>query len=453
MEPGRPAMLGTIDRSSGRAASEIDVLEGSMEVKARDAGACETGSTFTIPGVEGTFCKKCSADAEAPINGKCGATTAVTDAECANGVCTKCGDSSTDYFLFYGGCYKTDTSPGNKLCKTVVAGKCTDLQDNSPAFIKSEVLYLCSDTSEDAGGKENCGTCTYAAPTTGGRSGGNGGSTTSRAGEVFTCKSCLPGFGLVGETGKTCKACTIQNCKTCDTDEKTCKVCLPSFGPTYSSSLAITSCDSCPKNCTSCTNLGPGLVCTECQTDQAPIDGGCVPANETTKKVCADSSGSCTSCLNGYVPYLEGCYSTFKAAELGVCAKEKQFLVGNTTVCSECKPGFVPINGECFPVASTSVTRATQICQKEDGTALDASSTRCGKCQDVTGTPATQFFLLNGGCYNVSSEIKMASSLGSPGCFPIGEMGVDHTSRFPAGSGREPADRTPAPWLGGPWAF
>ncbi|TNJ28031.1 pVSP [Giardia muris] len=367
--------------------------------KARATGECEANSKFTIPGVDGEFCKKCSTESEAPIDGVCGATNTVSGATCANGACTKCGDSSTDYFLFYGGCYKTDTSPGNKLCKTVVAGKCTDLQDNSPAFIKSEVLYLCSDNSTDAGGKENCGTCTYASDTS-----------------TFTCQTCLPGFGLVGETGKTCKACTIQNCKTCDTDEKTCKVCLPSFGPTYNSSLAITSCDSCPKNCTSCTNLGPGLVCTECPTDQAPIDGGCVPANETTKKVCTDSSGTCTSCLNGYVPYLEGCYSTFKAAELGVCAKEKQFLVGNTTVCSECKPGFVPINGECLLVASTNVTRATQICQKEDGSALDASSTRCGKCQDVTGSTTTNFFLLNGGCYNASTEVgKSACTTASGG--------------------------------------
>ncbi|TNJ27375.1 pVSP [Giardia muris] len=361
--------------------------------KARATGECEANSKFTIPGVDGEFCKKCSTESEAPIDGVCGATNTVSGATCANGACTKCGDSSTDYFLFYGGCYKTDTSPGNKLCKTVVAGKCTDLQDNSPAFIKSEVLYLCSDNSTDAGGKENCGTCTYASDTS-----------------TFTCQTCLPGFGLVGETDKTCKACTIQNCKTCDKDEKICKACLPSFGPTYNSSLAITSCDSCPKNCTSCTNLGPGLVCTECPTGQAPIDGTCVDKND---KVCTDSSGSCTSCLNGYVPYLEGCYSTFKAAELGVCAKEKQFLVGNTTVCSECKPGFVPINGECLLVASTNVTRATQICQKEDGTAPDASSTRCGKCQDAGGS---SFFLLNGGCYNASTEVgKSACTSASNG--------------------------------------
>ncbi|TNJ26111.1 High cysteine protein [Giardia muris] len=240
-------MLGTIDRSSGRAAPEIDVLEGSVEVKARATGECDANSKFTIPGVEGEFCKKCSETGEAPINGACADPSTVTTAECANGVCTGCG-TGTDYFLFYGGCYKTDSSPGNKLCKTVVAGKCTVLQDNSPAFIKSEVLYLCSDTSEDAGGKENCGTCTYA-PTPGGNSGGNGGSTTSRAGEVFTCKSCLPGFGLVGENDKTCKACTVQNCKTCDTDEKTCSACLPPSARPTTPPLPSrpASCDSCPR--------------------------------------------------------------------------------------------------------------------------------------------------------------------------------------------------------------
>ncbi|TNJ29855.1 High cysteine protein [Giardia muris] len=165
-----------------------------MEVKARDAGACADGSTFTIPGVEGTFCKKCSEMGEAPINGKCETTTAVTGATCADGVCTGCGTGN--YFLFEGGCYDQTQEPGSKLCKTAASGQCTAKADKiEGVFVKDGKLYLCSDDS--TGGVESCGTCSKCLdsyfPNT----------TDKTCKDATTCSECLEGYhwhwGRLGE--------------------------------------------------------------------------------------------------------------------------------------------------------------------------------------------------------------------------------------------------------------
>ncbi|TNJ27964.1 High cysteine protein [Giardia muris] len=145
-----------------------------MEVKARAAGTCAADSTFTIPGVEGEFCKKCSETGEAPIDGACAAdpTNTVTGATCGSGVCTGCGTGNC--FLFEGGCYDQTQGVGSKLCSalqdtpdgTCKAAPTTD----AITFVKDSTLYLCSDATN--GGKENCGTCTYAS-------------------NAFTCSECL----------------------------------------------------------------------------------------------------------------------------------------------------------------------------------------------------------------------------------------------------------------------
>ncbi|TNJ29951.1 High cysteine protein [Giardia muris] len=194
-----------IDRSSGRAVPEIDVLEGSVEVKARDAGACAADSNFTIPGVQGEFCKKCSTESEAPIDGVCGATTAVTGATCGSGVCTVCGTGN--YFLFNGGCYDQTKEPGSKLCgATPTNGVCGTAA--SGAFVKDSNLYLCNDATN--GGKENCGTCTYAS-------------------NAFTCSECLEGHHSSSSSPVVCTKCTLPNCVSYPDSKDVCTTCLNGF--------------------------------------------------------------------------------------------------------------------------------------------------------------------------------------------------------------------------------
>ena len=65
--------------------------------------------------------------------------------------------------------------------------------------------------------------------------------------------------------------------------------------------------------------------------------------------------------------------------------------IGDSLYCSQCKTGFVPINGKCVAYNNDLVT-TTAGCTKSDGN-LDQSSTTCGKC---TGT---NYFLHKGGCY------------------------------------------------------
>ena len=66
--------------------------------------------------------------------------------------------------------------------------------------------------------------------------------------------------------------------------------------------------------------------------------------------------------------------------------------IGDSLYCSQCKAGFVPINGKCVAFSDSSVT-TTAGCTKSSGDPVDASSTTCGKCTK------TGYFLHKGGCY------------------------------------------------------
>ncbi|TNJ30472.1 High cysteine membrane protein [Giardia muris] len=341
-------------------------------VEPRTAGVCADGSAFTIPGVDGEFCKKCSETGEAPINGKCGTPVADTD-HCtldSKGACTDCnaGSGSNNYFLFYGGCYDQTSSPGSTLCKTVVDGKCTaPLIADAITFIKDEVLYLCSDTSADAGGMTNCGTCNYRYPTP------------DSSEKIFKCTDCIPGTG-----------------------------------PISNSLSEIGACETCPQDCKGCADIGFGFGCMRCTPGKNSIDGIC----EANNNVCIDdvSSGYCQSCKNGYMRFLGACLSPYKASSMGICSKDNQFLVGEALVCKECKAGFVPIDGTCISIGAVNTgTRAAgdNICMKADGTTpVEKTATKCEACKNPTGSD--NYFLFNGGCY--PAEVSVGYTVGSHIC-------------------------------------
>ncbi|TNJ30748.1 pVSP [Giardia muris] len=377
--------------------------------KARATGECEANSKFTIPGVEGTFCKKCSEMGEAPIDGTCKAPTAGTD-HCTSdskGACTDCNKaasggrdaSANNYFLFEGGCYNKDSSPGNKLCSTVTSGACSAVPTTDAiTFIKDSTLYLCSDATN---GEPGCSTCTYDSTKT----------------PTFNCNSCLDGFYPNTTTSPVnCTACTIKDCKTCSSSA--CSECASGFGPVYDSSLVITNCTSCPTDCTECADQGFSTICEKCGTGKVPIDGNC----STNSNVCTAPTtpdGTCSSCKNGFLFYQGGCLSPQKAADLKVCALGSQLLVGNTTVCTECKGGFVPIDGECLPIKqiNNGTTRAGQdICLDEKGNKVSDTATKCGACIS-TAVNTNNYFLFNGGCYPISAAgSSSSSSVGSLLC-------------------------------------
>ena len=61
--------------------------------------------------------------------------------------------------------------------------------------------------------------------------------------------------------------------------------------------------------------------------------------------------------------------------------------IGDSLHCSQCKAGFVPINGKC--VGKDTATN----CKKANGNALADDDTMCGKCEGTT-------FMYKSGCYS-----------------------------------------------------
>ncbi|ESU41419.1 Guanylate kinase, partial [Giardia duodenalis] len=102
--------------------------------------------------------------------------------------------------------------------------------------------------------------------------------------------------------------------------------------------------------------------------------------------------------------------------------------IGDSLYCSQCKTGFVPINGKCVAFSDSSVTTTAE-CAKSDGN-LDQSSTTCGKC---TGT---NYFLHKGGCY------AQATPPGSAICKAAGAAGICEVCQ--AGYFKNPASTSDA---------
>ena len=96
------------------------------ECTGRYAENCEAGMcTASIGGSK--YCSKCKSG-YVPVDGICvlAETARAAPAGCTpnsnDGVCTACTEK---YFLESGGCYQAEKFPGNTLCTTADAGKCT----------------------------------------------------------------------------------------------------------------------------------------------------------------------------------------------------------------------------------------------------------------------------------------------------------------------------------------
>ncbi|TNJ27762.1 High cysteine membrane protein [Giardia muris] len=238
------------------------------------------------------------------------------------------------------------------------------------------------------------------------------------------CDVCNTASGYFMSTSLTCVKCDpppSSGCTLVDGSNCNCIQCQNGFDP-------LSNCERCPNGfcktahlaaggtcvqsndnfCMTCEVLGASAISIECQTDYVPIDGVCqLKTTALASNVCASNGNTCISCKNGFMFYQGGCYSSSRAASLGICASS--FLIEETLVCRECRPGFVPIDGACTELGSI-LSRATinEVCMKADGTTpVEKTATKCENC-------STDYFLFEGGCYPASST--PGTSVGSLLC-------------------------------------
>lgn len=132
----------------------------------------------------------------------------------------------------------------------------------------------------------------------------------------FACQTC--GDGYFNDLG-TCLACTISNCKKCDSFPSECSTCADGkYGvPSCTTSCGVT-------NCASCTD-GTSTGCTDCVAGYYKNVNACSACTATNCKTC--SGNVCGTCKDGY--YLtaynkcgvcrDGCLVCDQAS--GICEK------------------------------------------------------------------------------------------------------------------------------------
>ncbi|TNJ28645.1 VSP protein [Giardia muris] len=183
--------------------------------KANAMGLCANSNQFLVG--EALVCKECNAGF-VPIDGTCTELGSTLSRATINDACkkadgttavdakaTKCENCSTvgsvSYFLFEGGCYPADSTPGTSvgstLCSAVTDGKCSTAATNSPFPLANGVFTLCP---------AGCKRCSIPA-----------GSTDP------TCDECALGYFNSASSGTTCTACPT-GCTVC-TDATTCTTC------------------------------------------------------------------------------------------------------------------------------------------------------------------------------------------------------------------------------------
>ncbi|TNJ27368.1 VSP protein [Giardia muris] len=179
--------------------------------KANAMGLCANSNQFLVG--EALVCKECKVGF-VPIDGTCtpiGDINKGTRAVGANDVClneagtdpvsttaTKCGNCSTNYFLFNGGCYPTtQDSIGASLCQTAADGKCSQAAAGSPFPLDttSGTFTLCPAGCGTCTSNNNALTCTNCSI----------GYYNSASGGTFNCTACPSG----------CTVCTKDACTTC----------------------------------------------------------------------------------------------------------------------------------------------------------------------------------------------------------------------------------------------
>ncbi|ESU41945.1 Variant-specific surface protein, partial [Giardia duodenalis] len=180
------------------------------------AGSCDA----IVVGGDGNmkyYCSYCGQDNYVPIDGICTTTKNGNDSGCTSHTCTSC---TTGYFLYMGGCYNTQATPGSLMCTAAPNGICTAVANNKYFVVpgatdKQQSVLGCGNplgtttgTGSDAKayvGVEGCKTCT--AP-----------SEASSAGMAAAKCTVWDGSKKPTSSGYGCVTCDTSNCKSCVAD-------------------------------------------------------------------------------------------------------------------------------------------------------------------------------------------------------------------------------------------
>ncbi|ESU41590.1 Variant-specific surface protein, partial [Giardia duodenalis] len=390
-----------------------------------------------------SFCRPSSSPRAAAAGCTGSDGTALTDSS------TACGMCSGEFFLFMGGCYSQQGTPGSEICTAASGGRCTTcnagasgkyvIQNGDPSAAPGTECILCSDAAGANGykGVAGCGTCTH---------------TGSSAGTA-TCSACQAGAFL--ETGSQCTFCgagcleceSKNQCKTCTagkylkTDSKTCVDAAGCPPGTYA--------DPATGQCKDCATDTSVTDCTECAYDSALKKAVCSSCGSSKpllmmsvdgSATCVDTSG-CTGThflSNGDGKCIPcGDASDGTAGNTGVpgcktCAKSGS----NNPTCSVCLEGYIkqgdgPITcNPCGPNCATCTQAGDDKCGTcKPGYFLKTSGTpgQCFACDDANNQGVEGCAQCNGGATPTCTKCKPNYKENSVGTFSCTKVCEDPT--------------------------
>lgn len=179
-------------------------------------------------------------------------------------------------------------------------------------------------------------------------------------GPYGACVSCIPGYGLVGDTCEPCAAGSVGLGG----------VCTACVNGTYTPFAGSTSCAPCPGQCypgactkdtgacTSCrsgehiTTLGLCVPCIGSTWSPAGSQPYCQPCGEGQCDCCDSATGVCSHCTPGHAPpncepCVEGSMWTLGAAPCAPCAVGCTACTPTDGTCSGCESGYTLAGGRC----------------------------------------------------------------------------------------------------------
>ncbi|ESU44186.1 Variant-specific surface protein, partial [Giardia duodenalis] len=345
---------------------------------------------------DSVYCSQCSGGSSetsspAPTNGVCSADNNECSVK-ADGRCTTCAQQS---FMFQGGCYRADQTPGQAMCKTAADGVCTVVADGSKYFVppsddrdaSHQSVIPCGSEEEitvkdnkQYKGVANCLTCT--APTSG----------EANIPKAATCTACEDGYFVASAA---CTACDEQ-CATCEgtNSDSKCKSCKEGYflGAINGGQGKCIQCNNLDdpswkgvQNCAKCTSSNTQntpATCTECTENYYLKTVESTTSCETNcgEGFFATTVGSVKKCVqcsdtnNGGIADCSACVpiespTTTVLVTCSACSQGKVSPGGGScvTACPEnsyeqsgacaCSSGFVPSGDSC--VASSSVNLST----------------------------------------------------------------------------------------------
>ncbi|OHT16187.1 hypothetical protein TRFO_13337 [Tritrichomonas foetus] len=204
------------------------------------------------------------------------------------------------------------------------------------------------------------------------------------------CSKCSEGFYL-DNADQTCKACGVENCKICSSDQTSCTECKEGYNLDSNNQPHQCTKQTCNvQNCELCVSQKPN-ECSKCSEgfylDNA--DQTCKACGVENCKICSSDQTSCTECKEGYnldsnnQPH-QCTKQTCNVQNCELCVSQKP------NECSKCSEGFYLDNAD----------QTCKACGVENCKICSSDQTSCTECKEgyESNTDSTKCILITYEC-------------------------------------------------------